>query len=70
MGDTVYVISDGIIEETKVRTFFLGHPSHNIEERNKRMIRITNWDIPMDGFGERIFLTREEAETALKGGAE
>lgn len=66
VGDTLYHISWGRIIETKVRTFFLGHPSHNIETRNLRMIRTTDFDISMDEIGKRIFLTREEAEAALK----
>lgn len=66
VGDTIYVISYGGIVETKVRTFFLGHPSHKVEDRKMRMIRTTNWDISMDEVGKRIFFTREEAEAALK----
>ena len=66
VGDTIYVIPPhGRITETTVRTFFFGHPSHRIEAREMRMIRTINWDIPMDEFGKRIFLTREEAEAAL-----
>ena len=66
VGDTIYVIPPhGRITETTVRTFFFGHPSHRIEAREMRMIRTINWDIPMDEFGKRIFLPREEAEAAL-----
>ena len=65
VGDTIYVILRGRIIETTVRTFFFGYPSYGIEGREMRMIRTINWDIPMDEFGTRIFLTREEAEAAL-----
>lgn len=65
VGDTIYVISYGKIVDTKVRTFFFGHPSHRIEDRKMRMIRTTDWDISIDEIGTRIFLTREEAEAAL-----
>lgn len=66
VGDTIYVIYHGRIVETKVRTFFLGHPSHRVEDRDMRMIRTTDFDISMDEVGKHIFLSCEEAEAALK----
>ncbi|MEG0035219.1 MAG: hypothetical protein RR743_01020 [Oscillospiraceae bacterium] len=69
VGDTVYIIIHGIVEETKVRTFFIGHPSYNRGEPGPRyeMIRVENYDIPLKNFGKTVFLTRAEAEAALKG---
>lgn len=66
VGDTIYNIFYGEIIETKVRTFFFGHPSHHVEKRNLRMIRKDRWDIPMCDLGKTVFLTREEADAALK----
>ena len=72
VGDTVYLIVHGYVEETKVRTFFFGHPSYNRGEPDSRyeMIRCTNFDLPMKDFGKTVFLTREDAEKALKEGTE
>lgn len=72
VGDTLYHIFCGEIIDTKVRTFFIGHPSYNVEKRNLRMIRTDRWDIPMDSIGKTVFLTRKEAEAALEkmGGGE
>ena len=68
VGDTVYMTIRGVVEETKVRTFFVGHPSYNRGEPDPRyeMIRVTNYDIPLRDFGKTVFLTHEEAEAALK----
>lgn len=68
VGDTVYTTFRGIVEENKVRTFFLGHPSYNRgePEPNIEMIRLTNCDVRLKSFGKTVFLTREEAEAALK----
>lgn len=66
VGDTLYHIFYGEIIDTKVRTFFIGHPSYNVEKRNLRMIRTDRWDIPMDSIGKTVFLTRKEAEAALE----
>jgi hypothetical protein len=64
VGDTVYLTVHGYVEETKVRTFFVGHPSYNRGEPDPRyeMIRCTNYDLPMKYFGKTVFLTREAAE--------
>lgn len=69
VGDTVYI--NGTVRGTysaKVRTFFCGHPAHRDETQDIRMIRTTECDIPMPEFGKTVFMTREEAEAALKGG--
>lgn len=65
VGDTMYYKRGCEICEEKVRTFFVGHPSHRIEERNMKMIRAETHDIPFDCLGKTVFLTREEAEAAL-----
>ena len=65
VGDTVYYKRGCEICEEKVRTFFIGHPSHRIEERNMKMIRVETHDIPFACLGKTVFLTREEAEAAL-----
>ena len=61
VGDTVWIIGvyQGIYSAT-VRVFFFNHSG--IE-----MIRTTKCDIPFSEFGKTVFLTREEAEEALKG---
>lgn len=66
VGDTLYYTLSGRIIETKVRTFFIGHPSHNIENRNLRMIRTDRFDVNMDKLGKTVFLTSKEAEAALE----
>lgn len=67
VGDTVYTTIYDVVEETKVRTFFVGHPSYNAGEPDPRyeMMRVTNYDIPLRNFGKTVFLTHEEAEAAL-----
>ena len=72
VGDTVYLTARGFVEETKVRTFFVGHPSYNRGEPDPRyeMIRLTNFDVPLKNFGKTIFITRKEAEAALGGGGD
>ena len=68
VGDTVYLIVHGYVEETKVRTFFFGHPSYSRGEPDPRyeMIRCTNYDVPMKNFGKTVFLTHADAEKAAK----
>lgn len=68
VGDTVYLTARGLLEETKVRTFFVGHPSYNRGEPDPgiEMIRLTNFDVPLKYFGKTVFLTREEAKKALE----
>ena len=72
-GDTVYItfpaIASGLIDESEVSGIIIG--------TNKDMLQFgdgsiyTIWDKQYDEhFGRRIFLTREEAEKALKGGDE
>lgn len=66
VGDILYHIFFGEINETKVRTFFIGYPSYNVEKLNMKMIRTDRYDISIDNIGKTVFLTREEAEAALK----
>ena len=68
VGDTVYLTVHGYVEETKVRTFFIGHPSYNRGEPDPRyeMVRCTNCDIPLKDFERTIFLTHPAAEAALE----
>lgn len=72
VGDKVYTTKCGYIREVKVRTFFIGNPSYNRGEASQsvEMVRTTEFDIPFKNFGKTVFLTREEAEQALKGSAD
>ena len=63
VGDTVYIVPKGnvILDETVV----------SIEEINDKIILVncTNeWVLDAGWFGTNVFLTREEAEQALKEG--
>lgn len=70
VGDTVWIV--GTVRKlysAKVRTFFCGHPSKvrgDDDGGHIHMIRTTECDIPMQEFGKTVFLTREEAEKALR----
>ena len=71
VGDTVWIV--GAVRKlysAKVRTFFCGNPSA-VRGRDLdghiHMIRTTECDIPMQEFGKTVFLSREEAEKALRG---
>lgn len=70
VGDTVYIASSTRgVYEAKVRTFFCGNCGYiGDSSPDVRMIRTTSCDIPMADFNKTVFLTREEAEAALKGG--
>lgn len=72
VGDTLYITNEelNIIDEETVRTFFIGHPSYNGDMPCLKMIRTNKHDIPIEKFGKTVFLTKEQAEKALKGGAE
>ena len=67
VGDNVYLTIHGIVEETKVRTFFIGHPSYNSGEPNPsfEMVRCTNFDLPLNSFGKTVFCTREDANNSI-----
>lgn len=71
VGDTLYTADRklNVIFEETVRTFFIGHPSYNGDMPLLKMIRTNKHDIPIDNYGKTVFLTKEEAEKALKGGA-
>ena len=68
--NTVWII--GAVRKlysAKVRTFFCGHPSAvcgSDQDGHIHMIRTTECDIPMQEFGKTVFLSREEAEKALR----
>lgn len=70
VGDTVWIV--GTVRKlysAKVRTFFCGHPSEvrgDDDGGHIHMIRTTECDIQMQEFGKTVFLTREEAEKALR----
>lgn len=70
VGDTVWIV--GAVRKlysAKVRTFFCGHPSAvrgRDPDGHIHMIRTTEGDIPMQEFGKTVFLSREEAEKALR----
>lgn len=72
VGDTLYTADRklNVIFEETVRTFFIGHPSYNGDMPLLKMIRTNKHDIPIDNYGKTVFLTKEEAEKALKGSAE
>lgn len=70
VGDTVWVAgSVRGVYGAKVRTFFVGNPSAvrgTDGDGGVQMIRTTECDVPIKEFGKIVFLTREEAEAALK----
>ena len=70
VGDTIYYTMEGypIVEPLKVRTFFVGDPTRRGEILHLHMIRTDKFDVSMDALGKTVFLTREDAEAALKGG--
>lgn len=70
VGDTIYYTREGwpIVEPLKVRTFFVGEPTRRGEILHLHMIRTDKFDVSMDAIGKTVFLTRDEAEAALKGG--
>ena len=73
VGDTVWITgSVRRLYSEKVRTFFCGNPSYGSGEadNNVQMIRTTGCDIPIHKFNKTVFLTREEAEKAMKGETE
>lgn len=68
VGDTVYIASSTRgVYEAKVRTLFCGHCGYSGDfSPDVRMIRTTSCDIPMEDFNKTVFLTREEAEAAMR----
>ena len=70
VGDTVWiVVAVRKLYSAKVRTFFCGNPSAvrgRDQDGHIHMIRTTECDIPMQEFGKTVFLSREEAEKALR----
>ena len=68
VGDAVWLIAHGRLESQKVRTFFVGHPSHYEVPFDPRyyMARLEKHDVPLRNFGKTVFLTRVEAEAATR----
>lgn len=70
VGGTVWIAgSVRGVYGAKVRTFFVGNPSAvrgTDGDGGIQMIRTTECDVPIKDFGKTVFLTREEAEAALK----
>ena len=65
VGDTVYHIEDGYVYEFKARSIDIRI------ENGEYIFCIDSMDYKAEDFGKCVFLTREEAESALaeKGGA-
>lgn len=72
VGDTVWITgSIRKLYSAKVRAFFCGNPSAvrgTDNAGNIQMVRTTACDIPIRDFEKSVFLTKEEAEEALKDG--
>ena len=70
VGETVWIAgSVRGVYGAKVRTFFVGNPSAvrgTDGDGGIQMIRTTECDVPIKDFEKTVFLTREEAEAALK----
>lgn len=61
VGDTIYSVYNAEIHETKIKTVELSE--YGIEFRDGFM---GDWCFHADQIGENIFLTRDEAEAAMK----
>lgn len=70
VGDTVFLVQCGKVYERKVSGFSV--TSNNRFVVHMQDCEMDNATFPVERFGETVFLTREEAESALseKGGAE
>lgn len=69
LGDTVYAITaDNSIVEYDVVGITIEHYRVQVELWSKNIIPMRRWENNED-FGKTVFLTREEAEAALKKGA-
>ena len=69
VGDTVYVVffRHHLIDECKVSGFIFGKNNDTLQFADGSIYTI--WDKAYnEHFGKTVFLTREEAEQALKGG--
>ena len=62
-GDTLFRINNGKIEKGVATAFFYGREFHIVDCRFPKI----STGIPFHRFGKTVFLTREEAEQALKG---
>ena len=78
VGDKVYFVSDSPINlSVRANTIYEAHVSRTVTTQygTTLVVQIHNsygcTEIPdINDFGKTVFLTREEAEKALKGGAE
>lgn len=67
VGDTLYTISSGLVKEHKIE---------KIEITRSKICLFFNWHgmgyeiVDSDLIGKTVFLSREDAEKALKGGEE
>ena len=61
-GDTLFRIINGKIEKGVATAFFYGSEFHIVDCRFPKI----STGIPFHRFGETVFLSREEAEQALK----
>ena len=68
VGDTVYIIRDRKIIITTVETIhqWSGEKWILNVHTDKKYRHWVGYEVSFDGFGETVFLTREEAEAALK----
>lgn len=66
VGDTLYdIYGNGNFSERKVTEINV-----RLDKRNKPWLIICGYFFAFEDFGKNVFLTREEAERALKGGAQ
>jgi len=70
IGGTLFTVKDGRVFETPI----IGYHSYEWQQGFRMRLlfdaRLTNgcFDYPISDYGKTVFLTREEAEAALKGG--
>jgi hypothetical protein len=73
VGDTVYVLSNGMILQTEIIRVKYEEEAENyskfIRERVYAVLCNVEREFDFFDFGETVFLTKEEAEQKLKGGA-
>ncbi|MBE5943263.1 MAG: hypothetical protein E7264_12155 [Lachnospiraceae bacterium] len=72
VGQTVYLIKDGFIERCEVEGIHYTRRSNYVRIRPYHQEYLGNWSVyykpSISSFGKTVFLTKEEAEQALKGG--
>ena len=67
VGDTVYVLADKLYWKAKVRSVW--YRKSNYEEDDLVCVEYSDGEVK-SYYGREIYFTKEEAEQALKGGAE